>query len=48
MVCRLLFQPHENAMLNSKRERAAFLTGHASARERKSLLDSANMYWVKA
>lgn len=48
MVCRMLFEPHENATSTSKRELDAFLTGPASARERKSLLDSASMYQVKA
>ncbi len=39
---------HENETFNSTRVGVAFLTGHASARERKSLLDSANMCWAES
>lgn len=41
MVCRLLLRRHENATFNSQRGGDVFLTGHASVRERKSILDSA-------
>ena len=46
VVYRLLFHEHENETFNSKRAGVALLTVHASARERKSLHDSASMCWA--
>ncbi len=48
VVCRLLSQPHENEPRNSPRAAGAFLSGHASARDRKSIHNSASMCRVKA
>lgn len=39
---------HENETFNSKRAGVAFLTVHASARERKSLRKSANTCWAES
>jgi len=48
VVCRLLLQLHENEPRYFSRVAGAFLSGHASARDRKSIHNSASMCRVKA